>query len=293
MSYTILLIGFSYETSGEKTISSVILDIYRMYQAIGNDTNTKFYIITDIMEVSDIVIRGLLEDEVTVDILNFIPTKSNYTDDSSNNTKKNITWLSCNDLREWDLSLKKIDDDISKLLVYYTGHGTATSSILFPNRDELSLISLRNTTIDLCNPDAEIVYILDCCYSGSLEMPYRLETSTETYCLVNDKYFCTQNVLVLSSCSEGKVSYSGMFGSHFTSRFLKVIEKTNNLSQIIREIYLLWKLEKSDSTFTEVQIHSSYPTTPTFWSWIFKNTGGQRTDIYVNDNINCLIISPM
>src|SRR5690606_28197464 len=205
--------------------------------------NTEFFILTDIQEVPDVVIRGLIENEVTSEILHFIPGHN------ESSIPERVTWLHCTGITQWKSSVQQIGDGISKLLFYYTGHGTYSTSnnMLFPNRDSLPLLELRDMILGLCTPDADVVFLLDAGHSGSLGMPYRLETSTETYSLMNDTYFCTQNVLVLSSCGEGQVSYSELFRSHFTSRFLAAVDKSTNLSAVLRDIYTQWKNEGGNS----------------------------------------------
>lgn len=278
--FTSILIGFQYEN--ENSIQSVLLDIYRIYEKI-SASNPMIYILTDVTEFSDQVIRSLIRDEVSPKIIDFLPKEGVRT----NNPK----WISVYSVKDMEKAWKSMDVGDNRVLVYYTGHGEKdnekqSSIIRLPSGEKYSMLKIRDNVISRCEIDAEVCFVLDCCHSGSLGLPYKLHDESGTFILVGTDYIIPQTVLVISSSDDDQKSVAESAGSCFTTHFSAILSKTQNLS-IIRQT--VSKLVREAGHLSDVNIYCTYPISPILWSWILN----KKNEIYINDLLSCLVVTPL
>lgn len=293
-----ILIGFSY-TSLNKIwnedlpveISSALLDVYRIYEMVSKKkTSQLIYVLTDIKSVSDEVTREIIVNKVSYNIVHFLPSDNL---DVKKEIDPSIRWMTIHSRKDMDKALSKMKLAAKRIFVYYTGHGVRGSeksenSIRLPSSDLYPIAELRDYIVTKSMENAEICFLLDCCHSGDMDMPFRYDEKRDTFTLhdrqnISKKKFATQNILVISSSEVGQRSVAGKGGSYFTKFFIKSVEDTVSLSAIVDYITRNMKTFGHANT---MNIFSTYPMVPIIWSWIVN----KKRDVYIHDSLSCVVL---
>jgi hypothetical protein len=195
--------------------------------------------------------------------------------------------------QDFDATLEDLElDQEHRLLIYYTGHGEKESSIRLPNGDLYPLISFRNKIIQLTsNDNVEIVFIIDCCYSGGLSLPWILDTERGRFKLssYNLDDACVPLILCLSSSNDKqRAAATEDIGSLFTRYLSQGLCKDRNLNLITLCDNIRGKLSYEGlGKYQTMSIHCSYPLEATLWTWILN----PKLNIRINNYTSTIIVS--
>lgn len=173
----------------------------------------------------------------------------------------------------------------NKIIVYFSGHGEQESMIL-PNGDLFSFLTLRDHIIKLIDPYGELLFILDCCYPGAMNLPLVLQ-GDRWRLIEGAKDFLTHYVLVLTSAQKMERAVATRDGSLFTSHLFQYLQGVfpsiigtkgnanrswlqliNTLNRDLSESYSQRRLNVADSSQQRVSLYSSHYLPLVLWSWI-------------------------
>lgn len=204
------------------------------------------------------------------------------------------------------VDLEKILVDIcwrERNIIYYTGHGIP-NGIFLPDQSSIGIINLRNKIMKLCTLSSEFLWIIDCCNSTGLALPFKLEDNC--FKLSPSPISPVQNkiLLITSSRPEEKAIATGE-GSLFTKnifeyfRKLKIDDtscisvdeikswlsgKNRNLSRLVGRINA--EIRKSHTGYRQtVSIYTSHMQDPILWLWI-----GNDSDVVTDSSLKIIII---
>ena len=261
MSYLALLIGFKY--SDEKELPSTIIDLIKVNTFVSKGDGF-------VVMLSDIE-----------DIKSKIEGVSHIPIYSKNNLEQAIRSLNI--------------QNETKMVVYYTGHGEVDSKMLLPNGELYPLLEFRNLITSLCKENIEILFIIDCCYSGTLGLPYILTEDTcnfkllpnINYILKNKHSFILQSVICLSSSMRSQKSASvdnkgSLFTNYLIDACMSGVLNLSTISKIVRSKIMGDNLNSNQSMI----LTSSYPIPPILWTWVTN----PKVNIYINDPTSTLIL---
>ena len=175
----------------------------------------------------------------------------------------------------------------TRLVVYYTGHGDENSKMRLPDGTNFSLQEFKNLVCSKCTENIEILFILDCCHSWNMGLPYKLCLDTQRFKLESVSGFVLQSVICLSSSmyNEKSASLQGS-GSLFTRHLIDVLrEGVLNLTTISKMVKSRTIGSSVDNEQSMV-ISSSYPIPPLIWMWVTN----PRTNIYIHEQTSTLIV---
>lgn len=174
----------------------------------------------------------------------------------------------------------------NKIIIYFSGHGEQESMIL-PNGDLFSFLSLRDHIIKLIDPYGELLFILDCCYPGAMNLPLVLQDRWRL--TEGPKDFLTHYVLVLTSAQKMERAVATRDGSLFTSHLFQYLhglfsgistgrswlQLITTLNRDLSESYAQRRLNVPDNSHTwretpqqRVSLYSSHYLPLVLWSWI-------------------------
>lgn len=147
------------------------------------------------------------------------------------------------------ISNLKEDINYDVIIYYYSGHGI-DGNIIFPNKDRVSFIEIKNTFgrisrtfTNLQDTIPELFIILDCCYAGDLNLTYRLD---EKMYKLKHLLFTDQKITLITSSDKQKAGATKT-GSLFTGylfAYLEELTKHNNSPHY---------LEKSNRSFLKLR----------------------------------------
>lgn len=197
-------------------------------------------------------------------------------------------------LNNFKKELFNLPDNISKLIVYYSGHGI-NDSILLPDNNLLSFEDFKKYLLSKLHIYTEIFMILDCCNATGLNLPYKLEDNNfrlqknSLYCITNPFLLITSSVLnenAISTKEDGSGFSKILFKKLTDFSLLNTVSNNNNrnLNRLKKEISSeIKKIYKG--YYQTISIYSSYKIDPILWMWI-----GRKTDISINYDLNSIII---
>lgn len=252
MSYLAIIIGFGYRGDGTDGLAFTTLDIENMRKMV-EDGGGISVVLTDIVKE-------------TVD----------------------PRWMIVKDRNGLEGMISKLEINYEpRLLIYYTGHGDVDSKMRLPDGSPYLLADFRDFIVKKTNESSEIVFILDCCYSGGLMLPYQLSLDSCGFRIATLERPAIPMILCLSSSLDNQKSAAvETHGSIFTRHLSSAISSGyNNLITISKVMRSRIMAEGIDNEQT-MSIHSSYPIPPVLWTWVTN----PKINIYVNDPTSTLII---
>ena len=151
-----LLMGFHYD---ENPIPSVIVDLHAMYEEFSR-RSWDIYIYIDFIEIPDKSDTLFFDEGIGIAMHTWF-----------NDIKSQIkTIKNCGELED---AIESTDlTSYRNVLVYYTGHGEKDGSIRLVEDSTMKFIDYRDLILERCSISARIVFIMDCCYSGPMGLPY-------------------------------------------------------------------------------------------------------------------------
>jgi hypothetical protein len=294
---TAILIGFQYSLGqGDDFVPGIKLDLYHAWKHCQR-SGLQPIIISDIR--SDLLrsngfARAVASGVVDIEIVNFMSSTNDY--------------RLVHDKEEMLQNLNEIARSIpqqKRLFIYYTGHG-APGAFIMPDRSQLSVGIFLESILKLCQSDAEIFTVLDCCNPDDMGFPYTLrgleinDQSEKRFRWNGQKTkrrYLTQKMLLLTSATESEKSYSFRSGSCFTralfrafqqSREKSVVKGTSPKPSPVRVESHLLDLADSNLRYLPslinyiqrdiaqvytrdrqtVSIYAAQPVIPLIWSWV-------------------------
>lgn len=171
MTHLSILVGFRYEGD----IEASVVDLYRVYQ-FSRNSGGQVVVLSDIEEiphsVSASIIRGHVEDDISAFC-------TSGRDPVNREERQDLTWIMVQSKIDVKGALARLAlQHDHKIIIYYTGHGEVSESepsMILPNKDAYPFVELRDDIVSLTANYAEILFVLDCCYPGSLALPYQLK----------------------------------------------------------------------------------------------------------------------
>lgn len=264
MSYVSIIIGFGY----------------------GRDSNSLSFVKKDILTIRDMVRKSKGFSIILTDLED---ESGNILIDECDNTrvlKVDSKELMISYIESFELILE------SRILVYYTGHGdpidqdgNGDSSMRFPNGDRYPLSNLRDLIAKNVDVSAEILFILDCCYSGGLMLPYRL-SSGGRFKLDSLEKPAVPLILCLSSSGVGQRSMAVVEGSIFTKHITAALTSGIKNLQTLTKVILSKTISEGVNDEQTMCVYCSYPITPIIYTWITN----PNINIYINNPTSCLVI---
>lgn len=255
-----ILIGFRYNNTN--SIIGTIIDLYIAYKYCQTIGCGDIYIFSDIENISGRNIPdAVINDIVDINIMHFM-----------DHQKYSMVVQDRQGLLD---NLKKINISPreNKLLVYYTGHGTQ-DAICLPSDEKLSIAMFRDTILSICQPDSEIFWIMDCCHSNGLYLPYYYDTIHSEYRLANyHRCYITNKVFLITSSNKDEKAVATEYGSLFTRFLFKTLHgsltrRKWNIGAIIDEITK--KIREKKTGYTQsVSVYSSYIMSSVIWGWLW------------------------
>lgn len=276
---------FCFEYSKEQKIPGVLIDAFRIYSIAKNNLEAKTFVITDIKKDKDALelTKGIHKKHCDPSIHSFI---SNLKED-----KEYIFW---EDLDRCKVLLEKECRKRNKIFFYYTGHAVYNQFIL-PNREKVPCGHFTQPIYRACSPNADILFLLDCCNTSYLSMPYLLtmDFSVSRYRSTAfqkggifhlhtiEPTFQSQNILCITSAMQDEDSTTTWTGSTFTQLFCNELEEGRE-----KEIHTILKgvQEKMKSEQT-CKAYASKPNLLHLFPWLFSPTL-QRID-FLPTAIHC------
>jgi len=251
-----IAIGFGYIQTQSECLSGTLIDLFLIHRFFAQYSNV--HIFTDLEE--DINGKSLLS-----------AIRSNII--SSKATVFNTHHL----IKTQDDLFSEIENVLSSqfqnIIIYYTGHGIK-GNIKLPDLTNLSFQILNKKINELGKRNIKIIWITDCCYGPSFNLPYILKDDGFLYKENIDTHDC-EIITFISSRSEDtdssgevwrnkdlsdedQISASTSEGSLFTRYFVKALQKTRNLGKIRK--YIVKHLENHLSKFQgHVEIERTIP----------------------------------
>jgi hypothetical protein len=200
-------------------------------------------------------------------------------------------WMIVGDRTNLESTLRKLDLQFEpRLLIYYTGHGDVDSKMRLPNNSHFLLSDFRDFIAGLCDPGVELLFILDCCYSGGLVLPYYLSLDSCDFRISTLDRPAIPMILCLSSSlgsqrSAAVETHGSIFTKHLTAAISAGSNNLNTLSRILRSRMMAEGIDNEQT----MSIHCSYPIPPVLWSWV-TNKG---VNVYINDPSSTIIIEKL
>lgn len=260
-----LLIGFEYQpTPTLQQLPGIAVDLYRAYRFCQKITSD-ITVITDLDRdvKTAFVLRAIVDGIVDAHITSFIEELIQ---------KKQYRKLGVNDnifqfqaLIESLFTGDKGPSSPVRVIVYYTGHGM-DQSIMLPSRILFGMSQWRDSIVERCVPTAEIMWITDCCYPSSLELPFKLASGRYRY--QNSTYHPRQQIIAFSSSEEKSVSTRQ--GSIFSRALFNLLgRRTVYLPAIASQLSdRLTQDQKQTNCLQVIGIYASNPQLEFLWSWL-------------------------
>lgn len=224
-----IIVGFSYKNSeNEEVLQSSRYDIAKIYSYCCGKCE-EIYVVTDITDL---------------DVPSYVIS----------NLKQLIKILKRIKLRH-------------QTLIYYTGHGTPTG-IKLPSDELLPYIEYRDLFLSMFVERAEILWILDCCYSGQFPLPYNLNNNV--FRMINMNYATIHDIICFVSGSHNDKSISNEKYSYYTKYLSETLFDEETYSLILIDQYTKKKLALR-TTQTPI-IKSSCKIIPVVWPWVYNST---------------------
>jgi hypothetical protein len=266
-----VIIGFEYKHRANY-LPGAVTDIRMAWHWCQKSCN-KVVIITDIHNVDNQLFSSVVEESVVV----------------VENTK---LVDSASDFIE---ALKSVSyHGYHRVVIYYSGHGR-TDGIVTPDNNNIIYEFFRRTILDNIDVDTKIFWILDCCHSNGLSLPYKL--CGNKFLLTSAPHFVQHQCLLITSSVTGKTSASTTEGSLFSQQLFRILEEmtpdetvpiplsvNRNLSRLQGEVAS--KIRRMIPGFPQVvTVYSSYFMEPVLWLWI-----GTSCDVNVDDTMSVLVV---
>lgn len=278
----VIIISFQYD--GKKKISSAFFDLYKYYEYF-NKYNYDISIITDVI--------GKIDDCYLFEsYLCTLVTNKKYKDDiihfykKLNSTKYDGTFF-------MNTIENIINENINKYIIIYLGHGEKESMVIpLPQKDKYSYIKFNIFLKFICkhiNKNSQLLFILDCCESGDLNLPFKY--NNHKYLLKQNADFFSQYIIVITS-SNVKNSYANNSISFFSETFIDIISEKFDFENIIEKTNKMVtekvKDLKKDLFFKQkTNIYTSYIINPILFYWVTNNKYDIVTDFSLS-NIYCV-----
>lgn len=274
-----LLIGFKYQD-----LNGTIIDLYHAHKWC-ESFNCDIHVITDITDDGIDLGLAIKQEIVDQDVTTF------YNRIASKYIVQNKIQFSS--------SINKILNiqHITKLVVYYTGHGVQ-NGIKLPDENHMSFNDFRDNVIKNVNENVEIFWILDCCNPSNLSLPYQLKNNQ--FIFQNDStFFGPHRILLITSANSNEKSITTKTGSLFTRYLFKILSNmpvtsfdvkkplslihNRNLQRLIGNLSSAIRTVHSGYQQT-VSIYTSYIQDPVLWMWIGSTKSYNITGNYINNH---------
>ena len=338
-----LIIGFQYKSSDlirqkHSFIPGIIIDIYRAYKATLKMGCTRILVITDI------------EKDINIKKLSQVILKSFYIDigilSIINDLKEINSYYRFNNEENFNKLIKSFVKKSERLFVYYTGHSdngimrfpitvqkSFQSSVAIPVnpvgsnahdfgqssrfKTSLQMEEFRDIIIKKVTQNCQLVFILDCCHSNGLNLPYYYDKVSNRFILEPRSFinkssghklnssqkkngskmellYTKREILCFSSSLPIEKSIGTRLGSIFSRVFFGIFfdEIDNQYNSEIFEkdsktfaniLKIMKNLIKIDQTTV---VHSSHPNITSICDWFLDNLEYKRKFSMRVDSIN-------
>lgn len=291
-----VLIGFQYNTLSlaesclnhnkkKKGLPGIQPDLYHAFLHAKNIGADRISIITDINKDnhSSILAKSAVCKTSNADVFNFIE-----------NSKAQGYHHLYRDVETFSNLLETLIKDGERVFIYYTGHckdrhlllpgkisdtqsckSYDTPSLLLQLRDEMlsyvrySLDDFRRIIVNNVAANAEVLVIMDCCYSTGLNLPFLLTPHLNRYRLTGDvRHFTVPKIICISSTNSRQKSMAKIDGSVFSNILFESFQQgVKSLTKLVETVSSA--CQKAGYR-QEITIHSSYPEPLMLWAWFFK-----------------------
>lgn len=268
-----IIIGFLYPGSNEP-LDCVYTDLYTMYK-VSRASGAFTITICDVDKIPQSTVDHIVVNQVEGDIGHYHPGSSD-----------DLEWHKVSTSEELYLTLSRLElHDVDRIMVYYSGHCEQGGMLKMPSGQLLSILDFRNKILSLA-VKSQVFFIMDCCHSDHLELPYRYRKDDNLFKLADLKNPVTQMVMSITSSGRDQPSMARNSVSLFTKFLSKCIQtRVFNIGKLIETI----ETEIGQSgvrDIPKISVQASYPFTPVIWSWL-RNS---KYDIYISDPTDSLVI---
>lgn len=267
----LVIIAFSYSNMGELHLPCCIVDAYRVYTECGEPPAL---LITD-SEGYECEYNKLGND------LSFFNLNGNRA-----GKWPDLKWIVINSIKDLISSVQYIIGNNHHCIFYYSGHAshdTKGEYLLLPSGEELSMLKYRNLLLHKIPYDAQVLWILDCCYAGSMSLQFKRED--DNIQIETLAHPTKQHIICLSSSCYNQKSLASPNYSYFTKYIFQYIKKSDGILQLIVD---LTRCKLADRTSQVCNVFLSRPHQQTLWLWVFSEV---LKDIYVVDDEIILVRS--
>lgn len=262
----VVLIGFLYERD---RLDSTYTDLYIIHK-LCSGTNSRIVTISDTRGIPDVVVSNIVTSKIDTGITTYHPDTSEW-----------YTVRTLNDLVGVveQLNLELVD----RLVIYYSGHCETGGLLRMPDDTLCKMIDFRDMILNRAKPDAQVMFIIDCCNADHLQLPYNYQC--DRFVLQKDYISCSQNVLALVSCEEGQVAVSS-HASFFTRHLVQVLDRDIiYIPKIIQDVTSSMRYSGYREV-SDIKVQSSYYNGDVVWTWPYR-----KHSIVVDDLNGCFTIN--
>jgi len=296
-----LLIGFEYDGDKDnKTLPGISVDLYSSYLCVSTMKMDKIIVYTDLVKdysvkhFKESIINGTIDSGIIsfIEDIKLLNQYRQYKSSIVNGFNKNNLEKTISEL---------MDDKVSEVFIYFTGHAKDDHMIL-PNNNRIPLNYFRDLIVNKTLKSSSTIFIMDCCNGTGLGLPFtyypdkRIKNSimngdiTGVYKLnrnVKDFKFYNMNrrIICLSSSKYDQNALISRNGSVFSLTLFDLISRWNkdddDITRYLPEILYKINVKCSirDENVQNVQnvqtatLHSSNPNILVLDPWINSNYG--------------------
>lgn len=168
--------------------------------------------------------------------------------------------------------------ETDQFFFYYTGHITSNGDFEFPT-ERFSIASVFCDFSDLLPSDAQVLAVIDGCYSGN--HPFSHTIIEDELCLTKHSFPMRQQCIYLYSSDPLEKAVSSTFQSYFTKYFFRELrECTSNLLVLLEKLQgrLNYRTRSKGQTLGAAM---SMPMPLLLWPWVFGLKFELRSDYVI------------
>jgi len=258
-----VLIGFYYE---HRPIPGVFVDLFKAYMACIRFCS-RVTVLTDKHQpvLPPNIIDQIAAGQVDGEILGF--------------PQRDISYRAVANYSQLESELCALLPQDDHILLYYSGHGVR-DALIMPDGESIPVTHIRSLLTGKMRPHGQLFFILDCCHTCGLYLPYKL--SFDRFRLTDDGRLTTSRILLITATQEDQKAVSTQRGSLFSELLFQELtaiiyqRNTPDLRRLIADINKSMKPLHPEYPQTAT-IYSSHPMLPVLWGWL--SCGPLRLDV--------------
>lgn len=150
------------------------------------------------------------------------------------------------------------------IFFYYSGH-SISGEIKFPTGPRMAFTDLIQIFIQETSVQTQVFCVLDCCYGGGMNLPYRLD-DRGVHQLLENRPLIDHQIICLTSSSPDQSSAGDGYGSFFTRELFRQLQLKNRNLKVLLEVISSFCQQ---THFQEVHAYASSCRLTSIWPWIY------------------------